>query len=73
MNEAVNSQGEPIFSLASVIALIVLFMLSLQCLSTTAIVYKETQSKVFTAVQFLALNLVAYGMAVLTFNVVNLF
>ena len=71
MNEAVNSQGEPIFTFASVTALIVLFMLSLQCLSTTAVMYKETKSKFFAIVQFSSLNIVAYAVAVLTYQLLK--
>ncbi|MCY4321958.1 MAG: ferrous iron transporter B, partial [Bdellovibrionaceae bacterium] len=44
MQTAVHSNGTPLFTTASVTALIVFFMFSLQCLSTTAIVYKESQS-----------------------------
>ena len=73
MNEAVNSQGEPIFTFASVTALIVLFMFSLQCLSTTAVMYKETQSKAFALIQFLSLNVVAFLLAIATYQTLNLF
>ncbi len=67
MQGAVNSHGEPLFTAASVAALIVFFMFSLQCLSTTAIVYKESRSLKFAGFQLLALNAAAYAMAVLTF------
>lgn len=67
MQSAVNSHGEPLFTTASVAALIVFFMFSLQCLSTTAIVYKESRSIKFAGLQLLALNAAAYAMAVLTF------
>lgn len=73
MGEVVNSEGEPMFTVASVTALIVLFMFSLQCLSTTAVMYKETQSKMFAFVQFAVLNLVAYALAVITYQALNLF
>ena len=71
MNEAVNSQGEPVFTLASVTALIVLFMFSLQCLSTTAVMHKETKSKFFAIMQFSSLNIVAYAVAVLTYQLLK--
>ena len=69
MQGAVNSQGEMVFTGASAAALIVFFMFSLQCLSTTAIVYKESRSLKFASLQLIILNGLAYAMAVLTYNV----
>ena len=68
MNGAVNSQGEKIFTMASCVGLIVFFMFSLQCLSTTAIVYKESGSLRLASVQLVALNALAYAAAVLTYQ-----
>ena len=73
MNEAVHSNGEPLFTTGSVTALIVLFMLSLQCLSTTAVIYKETNSKKFALIQFISLNVIAYIVAILTYQAFNFF
>ena len=61
------SDGTPLFTTASVMALLVFFLFSLQCLSTTGIVYKETGSWVFAAVQLVALNVMGYLGAVLTY------
>ena len=72
MKTAVNSQGELIFTLPSVLALIVFFMLSLQCLSTSAIVYKESGSWKFTLTQFVTLNLLAGLVAVICYQGLNL-
>ena len=60
--------GKPLFSYAGVMALLVFFMLSLQCLSTTAIVYKETGSWRWAGAQLVSLNLLAYIGAVATYN-----
>ena len=59
--------GKPLFTTASVMALLVFFLFSLQCLSTTGIVYKETGSWVFSAVQLIALNGMGYLGAVCTY------
>ena len=61
------SDGTPLFTTASVMALLVFFVFSLQCLSTTGVVYKETGSWVFAAVQLVALNVMGYLGAVLTY------
>ena len=62
------SNGNPLFSKAGILALLVFFILSLQCLSTTGIVYKETGSWKFAAVQLVSLNLIAYVGAVFTYH-----
>ena len=67
MQNAVNSQGELIFTFPSVLALIVFFMLSLQCFSTTAVMSKEIGGK-FALFQFVSLNVLAYITAVLVYQ-----
>ena len=69
MKEASFSDGRPLFSKAGCWALLVFFMFSLQCLSTTGIVYKETGSWKFAGAQLISLNLLAYVGAVLTYNI----
>ncbi len=68
MKEAHFSDGRPLFSTASILSLIVFFVLSLQCLSTTGIVYKETGSWVLALSQLVTFNLIAYVAAVGTFH-----
>ena len=67
MKRAQRADGNPLFSIAGILALLVFFMLSLQCLSTTGIVYKETSSWKFAAFQLISFNIVAYIGAVLTY------
>jgi ferrous iron transport protein B len=65
MAEATNSQGELIFTPATVIGLLIFFMIALQCMSTVAIQIKENNSRRFALAQLLVFNLVAYGLAVI--------
>lgn len=69
MKKATFLNGKPLFSTAMVLSLLVFFMISLQCLSTTGIVYKETGSWKFAVVQLVSLNLVAYIAAVFTYSI----
>ena len=71
MEMATHSDGALLFTTASVTALVVFFMFSLQCLSTTAIVYKESGSLKLAIAQFLILNILAYAMAVLVYQSLN--
>lgn len=64
MRTAKNSEGVPIFSGASVIALIVFFMIALQCMSTVAIAWKEQASLKYAVTQLVVFNVVAYVLAV---------
>ncbi len=60
MRAAKNKRGDPVFTPLSLGVLILFFMISLQCLSTTAVVQKETNSTLFAVTQLIALNLFAY-------------
>ena len=68
MQTAVFADGSPVFTTASVSALTVFFMFSLQCLSTTAVVYKESGSFKLAFAQLAILNVLAWVMAVLTYQ-----
>ena len=72
MKSATHADGTLIFTTASVTALIVFFMLSLQCLSTTAIIYKESHSLKLALTQLLGLNILAYIISVLLYQSLNL-
>ena len=71
MKMASHSDGSLIFTTASVTALVVFFMFSLQCLSTTAIIYKESGSLKLALTQLLTLNVLAYFAAVLVYQGLN--
>jgi ferrous iron transport protein B len=66
MRDAKFADGTAIFNLRSVVALLVFFMLAMQCMSTSSVVFRETSSWAFVFVQIIAMNLLAYGFATLT-------
>ena len=68
MRKAKNKRGSPVFTPASVIALILFFMISLQCLSTTAIVQRETGSTIFALTQLVCLNVLAYVVSMIFYK-----
>ena len=68
MKQTQQTGGTPLFSKASIWALLVFFVFSLQCLSTTAVVYKETGSWKWAGAQLVGFNLLAYVSAVLTYT-----
>jgi ferrous iron transport protein B len=64
MQEAKAPGGLPLFTFASVLGLIVFFMIALQCLSTFMIAVRESGGWRFAVLQLVAFNAVAYGLAV---------
>ena len=72
MRNAVRSDGSPLFSIASVVSLILFFMIALQCLSTVGVVFRESGSLKFTIAQLVGLNLLAYVLSVILFQSLKL-
>jgi ferrous iron transport protein B len=64
MKTATDSSGAMIFTPATVVGLLIFFMIALQCMSTVAIQMKENQSKYFAIMQLVVFNVVAYVLAV---------
>ena len=60
MRTATSSDGEKIFTAASITALILFFMIALQCMSTVAISIKENNSWKYAVSQLVVFNFVAY-------------
>lgn len=55
--------GQPVFTVASCVGILIFFMIALQCLSTFAILKKESGMTLAIA-QLISSNLLAYGLAV---------
>ena len=69
MRVAQNKRGDPVFTPLSLGVLILFFMISLQCLSTTAVVQRETNSTLFAVSQLVFLNLSAYFISVSIYQI----
>lgn len=64
MKTATNSKGELIFTPATILGLIIFFMIALQCISTVGIAAREMNSYGFAVLQLVVFNVVAYVLAV---------
>jgi len=64
MREATFADGAPIFTTASVMGLILFFMIALQCLSTTGVTWREMGSWRYAFGQLVVMNVLAYVAAV---------
>ena len=68
---ATIGRESPVFTPATVAALLVFFVFSLQCMSTIAIMRRETNSWRWPAFAFGYLFVLAYGASFLTHRVVG--
>ena len=55
------STGAPVFTMAVCISLLVFYAFAMQCMSTLAVVYRETGNWSMPLLQFLYMGLLAYG------------
>ncbi|GJH39722.1 ferrous iron transport protein B [Capnocytophaga sp. HP1101] len=67
MRAEVRPDGTPVYTLGTGISLLLYYAFAMQCLSTVAVVRKETNSWKWTAVQFLFMTAIAYVSAMLAF------
>lgn len=69
MKEAkIESTGAPMFTPATITGLIVFFVFALQCISTIAVIRKETNTWYLPLIQVVVLTSLAYFMSVITVN-----
>lgn len=61
--------GTPQFTLGTGVSLMVFYVYAMQCLSTFAVVKKETQSWFWPAIQIIVFGILAYLLACLSYNV----
>lgn len=71
LQEAQTVEGLPLFSLASIFGLVAFFMIALQCTSTTAVVARELGSAKSAVSQLVALNIVAYAVAISLYQILK--
>lgn len=57
------------YSIATILSLMIFYAFALQCMSTMAVVKKETASLKWTLIQFFYLTFLAYGSSLLIFNI----
>ena len=62
--------GAPILNLASGLSLIMFYVFAMQCMSTLAIVKRETATWKWPMIQFATMSLLAYGLAFLTYQII---
>jgi ferrous iron transport protein B len=61
MSEKHSDSGLPVFSLAAVFSLLIFYAFAMQCMSTVAVVYRESGSWKWTAIQIVYMTALAYA------------
>jgi ferrous iron transport protein B len=69
MASEVRKDGSPLFNLASGISLMLFYAFAMQCMSTLAVVRKETNSWKWPMVQLFGMTLLAYLVALSTYQI----
>ena len=71
MAQETNAFGDPLFNLASGISLMLFYAFAMQCMSTLAIVKKETNSWKWPTLQLFFMTILAYLSALTSFQILN--
>ncbi len=69
MASEVRSDGKPLFNLASGISLMLFYAFAMQCMSTLAIVKKETNSWKWPMIQLFGMSILAYVIAFSSYQI----
>lgn len=71
LTETNPETGKPVFSIAVAFSLMMFYAFALQCMSTIAVMYKETQGIKWPLIQLLYLTVMAYLAGFLTYNLLS--
>ncbi len=67
----VDMAGNPVFTLATSVSLLVFYMFAMQCVSTLAIIKKETGSWTWPAYSFVGMTIIAYVLALVSYQLLS--
>ena len=68
MKEAKREDGTPVYTLAAGLSLLIFYVFAMQCMSTLAIVKRETRSWKYPVIQFIYMGGIAYLLALLVYQ-----
>ena len=69
MKAAVRPDGKPVFNLASGLSLMIFYVFAMQCMSTLAVVKRETKSWKWPVIQLVYMTGLAYVMSLLVYQI----
>jgi len=71
MQAAKREDGSPVYTLASGVSLMIFYVLAMQCMSTLAVVRRETRSWKWPAIQLVYMTGLAYVMSLIAFQLLK--
>jgi ferrous iron transport protein B len=71
LREARRTDGALVFTPATCVSLLVFYVLALQCMSTVAVVRRETNGWRWPIAQFVGMGLMAYGASFITYQILS--
>ncbi len=71
MNAATRPDGSKVYDLATGLSLLIFYVLAMQCMSTLAVVKRETRSWKWPAIQLVYMTGLAYIMSFVVYNIFN--
>ncbi len=71
MKSAVRPDGQPVFNLASGLSLMIFYVFAMQCMSTLAVVKRETRSWKWPMIQLVYMTGLAYLMSLLVYQLLK--
>ena len=67
----VKPNGEKVFSFATGVSILIFYAFAMQCISTIAVVYRETKSLKWTMLQTVSMTLLAYFSALIVYQILT--
>jgi len=71
MRSAVHADGSKVYTVATGVSLMVFYVLAMQCMSTLAVVKRETKTWKWPIIQFLYMTFLAYVMSLLAYTIIS--
>ena len=71
MQSQVDDEGKKVYSLATSVSLMMFYLFAMQCMSTLAVVKRETKSWKWPVFQFVYMTLLAYSISFITFHLLR--
>ena len=71
LKAAKKENGTPLFTLATGISLMIFYVFAMQCMSTLAVVRRETKSLKWPAIQFVYMTSIAYLMSLIAYQILK--
>ena len=71
MKAAVRPDGKPVFNLASGLSLMIFYVFAMQCMSTLAVVKRETKTWKWPIIQLIYMTGLAYIMSLIVYQLLK--